>query len=78
MTFFNSYFIFQLESIAQRWADQCNFGHDTVRNVKRFQVGQNVFVASSTDLRTTDWRQAINSWYDGVQKADGNIVDKFV
>jgi hypothetical protein len=74
--FFNS--IFQLESIAQRWADQCNFGLDTVRNVKRFQVGQSVFVASSTDLRTTDWRQAINSWYDGVQKADGNIVDKFV
>jgi hypothetical protein len=49
-----------------------------VRNVKRFQVGQNVFVASSTDVRKTDWIQAINSWYDEAKLADGNIVDKFV
>ena len=29
-----------------RWADQCDFGHDTVRGVSRFSVGQNVYEAS--------------------------------
>ncbi len=42
------YFLFQLETIAQRWADQCQFGHDQIRNVERFRVGQNVFQATTT------------------------------
>ena len=28
----------ELASVAQRWADQCQFGHDTSRDVDRFQV----------------------------------------
>jgi hypothetical protein len=34
----------QLALVAQTWADQCKVGHDTARQVKRFSVGQNVFI----------------------------------
>ncbi|CAB3372010.1 Hypothetical predicted protein [Cloeon dipterum] len=32
----------ELAEVAQRWAEQCTFGHDRNRTVDRFAVGQNV------------------------------------
>ncbi len=34
----------ELAAVAQRWADQCQFGHDDERGVERYEhVGQNVY-----------------------------------
>ena len=57
----------ELAAVAQRWADQCQFGHDTSRDVSRFQVGQNVYISGSTRDGPVPWRQGIMSWYDEVK-----------
>ena len=34
----------ELEAVAQRWSDQCNFGHDSVRDkLDGTSVGQNAY-----------------------------------
>ena len=39
----------ELETVAQRWADQCNFGHDTNRTMSSgTSVGQNAYWSAST------------------------------
>ena len=36
----------ELEAVAQRWSDQCNFGHDSVRDkLDGTSVGQNVYMS---------------------------------
>lgn len=56
----------ELAAVAQRWADQCQFGHDQVRDVGRFKVGQNVYISGSTTDGPIDWNKGILSWYDEV------------
>jgi len=62
----------ELEAIAQRWVDQCTFGHDSKRNkLDGTYVGQNAFFGS------TSWEEdqagltdkaggAAQAWYDEV------------
>ena len=39
----------ELETVAQRWADQCNFTHDSVRTkLDGTSVGQNAYWSAST------------------------------
>ena len=57
----------ELAAVAQRWADQCKFGHD--KNRKKLDgtyVGQNVALTSSSKEITLEMDQAPISWYDEV------------
>jgi hypothetical protein len=44
---------------AQLLASQCNFNHDTDRNVCRFSVGQNIYYAGATGTPKRNWQAAI-------------------
>ena len=51
----------ELATVAQRWADQCESGHDQCRDVPRFYVGQN-FAASWGYPK--DWTSnAVGQWF---------------
>ena len=67
----------ELENIAQRWADQCDFGHDTERSVSRFSVGQNVYEASDFNEGPMDLKRAIDGWYNEVESVDNNLVNRY-
>lgn len=69
----------ELAAVAQRWSDQCTFGHDTSRDVPRFGVGQNVYQSSSSRREQADQviRKAIKSWYDEVQLFDRSDVARY-
>jgi hypothetical protein len=69
----------ELATVAQRWAEQCSFGHDQSRDVGRFMVGQNVYEASSTRGQATEGtvRQAIASWYDEVKLFNSRDVSSY-
>jgi len=67
---------------AQRWADQCHFGHDNGgaarRTVKYEQCGQNVFrQQSSVKNCTEDWKAALDTFYDE-HKVFNTGVKKYV
>ncbi|KAK3930546.1 Sodium/potassium-transporting ATPase subunit alpha, partial [Frankliniella fusca] len=62
----------ELAAIAQRWADQCQFRHDSCRNVERFAVGQNIYLERMTrPLKRPDWNKVVRKWYDEVAKHSG-------
>ncbi len=67
----------ELARIAQRWADQCQFGHDQDRNVERFSVGQNVYESSEFSDGPINWNKAIDSWYDEVAIVNNRIARKY-
>ena len=67
----------EIANMAQRWADQCTFGHDKNRKVARFQVGQNVYQASSSRNYPIDFKNGINGWYDEVSDFDKSGIDRF-
>jgi len=62
----------ELEEISQRWADQCTFAHDSVRNLlDGSKVGQNVFIGYKTVQEEENDLQLqmdgpVQSWYDEV------------
>eukprot|EP00092_Neocalanus_flemingeri_P016210 GFUD01017545.1.p1 GENE.GFUD01017545.1~~GFUD01017545.1.p1 ORF type:complete len:219 (-),score=53.51 GFUD01017545.1:68-724(-) len=62
----------ELEDIAQRWADQCTFGHDSVRSkLDGTSVGQNAYIGYSSAQSQEDVIQAAmagpaQSWYGEV------------
>jgi len=64
----------ELEKVAQRWSDQCTFGHDKERKkLDGTYVGQNAYISMTTaDTDETEANnQAVNSvqaWYDEVSK----------
>jgi len=64
----------ELEQIAQRWADQCTFGHDSVRTkLDGTGVGQNAFIGYSSAQSEEGVVQAAmagpaQSWYDEVTR----------
>ncbi|XP_043247864.1 venom allergen 3-like isoform X2 [Colletes gigas] len=66
----------ELAEIAQRWANQCEFGHDTCRDVARFSVGQNVGITMTTGTQTTKPSDIVVSWYNEVEMVDRNLVTK--
>ena len=76
----------ELEEIAQRWADQCTFGHDSERNkLDGTQVGQNAYAGwSSLEKGESEVQEGIagatNSWYDEVTAPgfDSHHINPFV
>merc|ERR1712227_1131541 len=62
----------ELEAIAQRWSDQCTFGHDSERNkLDGTSVGQNAYWGASTQqVSEADVQAGVNkatqAWYDEV------------
>ncbi|XP_011871196.1 PREDICTED: venom allergen 3-like [Vollenhovia emeryi] len=67
----------ELETIAQRWANQCDFNHDKCRNVDRFSVGQNIAMSSSTGKSTPNLENMIQMWYNEVKKFDKNQISPY-
>lgn len=64
----------ELEAVAQRWSDQCTFGHDKDRKkLDGTYVGQNAFISMNSRKADEDEanKGAVNSvqaWYDEVSK----------
>lgn len=61
----------ELAEIAQRWADQCTFDHDSVRTkLDGTGVGQNAYIAYNSEQSDEETIQtdmaATQSWYDEV------------
>lgn len=68
----------ELAAIAQRWADQCLFQHDTCRHVSRWKVGQNIYWNWRFPIiNNVNWTAAIASWYDEVEKFDAAKVKSY-
>jgi len=76
----------EIAAIAQRWADQCNFGHDSERSkIDGTRVGQNVFIGSTSDERSYESVMeeidgGVDSWYNEVKDPGFNSgnIDPFV
>jgi len=61
----------ELATIAQRWSDQCTWGHDKNRRTEQWRwVGQNMYMSMSTanSCQSQDWPGATKAWYDEVTK----------
>ncbi|GBL94642.1 CRISP/Allergen/PR-1, partial [Araneus ventricosus] len=70
----------ELASIAQKWANQCEFKHDCpdCRKVERFSVGQNLYTISSTgEAESKNWENMIDSFYEEVKDFDKNSIKPF-
>jgi len=76
----------ELEAIAQRWSDQCTFGHDSSRNtLDGTYVGQNAYY-SATSLQQSEAEAqaattgAADAWYDEVTNPgfDSQSINPFV
>merc|ERR1719278_887887 len=76
----------ELEAVAQRWADQCTFGHDSERSkLDGTYVGQNAYYSGSSqkkDEATVNMGtvSAVDSWYNEVESPGFSIndIDPFV
>ncbi|XP_014208029.1 ancylostoma secreted protein-like [Copidosoma floridanum] len=68
----------ELSTVAQKWANQCIWGHDNNRHIKRFKVGQNIASLSTTgnvyDLKVKDM---VMSWYDEVKHCSREDITRF-
>ncbi len=74
----------ELAAVAQRWADQCRFAHDQARDVRRFSVGQNIFLTSSSGVGNQGLADTIregiiglNGWYSEVAQFDSGGIDRY-
>ncbi|PNF13824.1 hypothetical protein B7P43_G12435, partial [Cryptotermes secundus] len=70
----------ELAEVAQRWANQCTFQHDTCRSVSRFYVGQNLYITYSMGAAKNgneDWNSAVQAWYDEVKDFSKDSVSPF-
>jgi len=76
----------EIAASAQRWADQCNFGHDSERSkIDGTRVGQNVFIGWTSDERSYESVMeeidgGVDSWYNEVKDPGFNSgnIDPFV
>eukprot|EP01100_Stratorugosa_tubuloviscum_P002289 TRINITY_DN152_c0_g1_i1.p1 TRINITY_DN152_c0_g1~~TRINITY_DN152_c0_g1_i1.p1 ORF type:complete len:234 (-),score=85.77 TRINITY_DN152_c0_g1_i1:112-813(-) len=69
----------ELASIAQRWANQISFGHDSNRTTPAFSwVGQNVAMQGSTAETSFNWGWAINAWQNEYTLFNPNNISPFV
>ena len=66
----------ELAEVAQRWANQCNFGHDECRSVDRFAVGQNAGMTMTSGDQHTKPSDIVMMWYNEVKDMDRNLVNK--
>ncbi|XP_031825716.2 venom allergen 3-like [Nomia melanderi] len=66
----------ELEQVAQRWANQCSFGHDECRDVERYGVGQNVAQTSTTGQQNSKPTDLVMMWYNEVKDFDRNEVNR--
>lgn len=70
----------ELEKIAQRWANQCIFGHDSCKNTENSTVGQNI-ASLSINITSPNITEAvlkmIDNWYDEVKKFNKINVKKY-
>jgi len=63
---------YELEAVAQRWADQCTFGHDSNRDkLDGTSVGQNAYMSMSSQVSTAEEvmatvDNAVTAWYNEV------------
>ena len=73
----------EVEKIAQRWADQCSFGHDNERSLcDGTSSGQNSFIQYSSKKSNEEELieialQAIQSFYDEVKLFPSSSVDEY-
>ncbi|XP_031786448.1 uncharacterized protein LOC100680164 [Nasonia vitripennis] len=68
----------ELANLAQKWANQCKFAHDTCRDVKRFKVGQNIATIGTTgDVDSLKLEDLVLMWYNEVEHFDKNNVGRF-
>ncbi|XP_063988420.1 uncharacterized protein LOC135168316 [Diachasmimorpha longicaudata] len=68
----------EIAEIAQRWANQCHFAHDSCRNTADDYVGQNIAsVAWSDKFHYDNVADMVNSWYNEVDQVDRNIVSSY-
>ncbi|XP_017887546.1 venom allergen 3-like [Ceratina calcarata] len=67
-----------LAEVAQRWSNQCHFGHDQCRNdASDGYVGQNVAWAGWTGGAGSKPEDLVQSWYNEVKDFDRNQVSRF-
>jgi len=64
----------ELAAVAQRWADQCTFGHDDDRNkCDGTYVGQNAY--SSWNSQESTWEGLMDTMGDAVQAWYDEVID---
>ena len=79
----------ELETVAQRWASQCNFGHDSERSkCDGTYVGQNAYYSAKGVFQRTmkdpvvmqNAVNAVHAWYGEVESPgfDNSNIDPFV
>merc|ERR1711911_96327 len=78
----------ELETIAQRWADQCEFGHDNIYNrvkLDKTSIQQNVYMMRRTwdepePAVQASMAGAVQNWYDEVTDPGFNpaLISPFV
>ena len=65
----------ELEAVAQRWADQCNFGHDSVRDkLDGTRVGQNAYWGASSVQQSEAQVQEAANLNKATQAWSGQII----
>jgi len=74
----------ELAKIAQRWANQCTWGHDKCRVTSdgcysKLGVGQNMAASGSTAISgaSPNWEASIQSWYDEVKDYSASEIGNF-
>ncbi|XP_017886304.1 venom allergen 3-like [Ceratina calcarata] len=66
-----------LAEVAQRWANQCEFGHDQCRNdASDGYVGQNSAWSQWFNEAGIRFEQLVQSWYDEVKDFDRNQISQ--
>ncbi|XP_011706334.1 PREDICTED: venom allergen 3-like, partial [Wasmannia auropunctata] len=68
----------ELETIAQRWANQCINNYDYCRNVERFNVLQLLASKSSPNENKFTLKDMIQQWVDSIINFRENLFSKSV
>jgi len=70
----------ELAEVAQRWAEQCQLGHDKGDDRKicnqDYYVGQNAFMEWHWDA-TPAWEKSVKNWYSEVDDMTEDLVGSF-
>ncbi|XP_044009947.1 venom allergen 5-like [Aphidius gifuensis] len=67
-----------LAKVAQRWANQCTFGHDKCRDTDTFQAGQNLVRVSNSNGYKSSMTDLVTMWYNEVVHFNPQDVTHFV
>nr|P35787.1 RecName: Full=Venom allergen 5; AltName: Full=Allergen Ves vi V; AltName: Full=Antigen 5; Short=Ag5; AltName: Full=Cysteine-rich venom protein; Short=CRVP; AltName: Allergen=Ves vi 5 [Vespula vidua] len=63
----------ELANIAQVWASQCNYGHDTCKDTEKYPVGQNIAKRSTTAALFDSPGKLVKMWENEVKDFNPNI-----